>query len=167
MINNVTSLSWFLIYFDNLCKDLTVIEKDVPTTITYLNNLISYLDHYASEESEQEDPQEDFDKMLALLLMLLSELAKSNLAAYYMMAWLTSVSLYKIHQFLSEGGKQVMKAEIVKLHNTYRHAFHLLLDARIASDSLSNLNLYEPRITPIINVSMAYGAIASLLIQFV
>ncbi len=165
MGSNITNISWFIVYFDGVCKDIATIEKDSATTVSYLNNFISYIDDL--KDNDIKPLGDESDRLLALLLIILTELSKSNLAAYYIMAWSTALSLYKLYPYLSAGGQQVLKAEIVKLHNTYRQAFQVLLEARIASDSLSNLNLYEPRYTPLSNVAMAYGAIASLLIQFV
>jgi hypothetical protein len=165
MTVNITNISWYIVYFDGVCKDIATIEKDSATTVSHLNNFITYID--GLNDDDVKPSGDESDRILALLLIILTELTKSNLAAYYIMAWSTALSLYKIFPYLSTGGKMVLKTEIVKLHNTYRQAFQVLLEARVASDSLSNLNLYEPRYTPLSNVAMAYGAIASLLIQFV
>ena len=162
---NIANMSWFIVYFDGVCRDIVTIEKDSATTISHLNNFIGYIDDL--KDTDAKPSGDESDRMLALLLVILTELTKSSLAAYYIMAWSTALCLYKLYPYLSESGKAVLKAEIVKLHNTYRQAFQVLLESRIASDSLSNLNLYEPRYTPLTNVAMAYGAIASLLIQFV
>ena len=165
MSNEVLNLSWFIVFFFIFCKDIASIEKDAATTISYLSNLISYIDDLKGKDINPS--QDEADRLLGLLLIISSEFAKSNLAAYYMVAWNAALALYKIYDYLSEGGKEVLKAENVRLHNTYRQAFQVLLEARVATDSLSSLNIYEPRYTPLSNVAMAYGAIASLLIQFV
>lgn len=165
MTANIANISWYIVYFDGVCKDIATIEKDSATTISHLNNFIAYIDDL--NDADVKPSFDESDKLLALLLIILTELTKSNLAAYYIMAWSTALALYKLYPYLSDSGKQVLKSEIVKLHNNYRQAFQVLLAARVASDSLSNLNLYEPRYTPLSNVAMAYGAIASLLIQFV
>lgn len=158
-------LSWYFVYLDNLCKGISSIESDAYTATSNLNGLVALIDSFP-KDGLQPNPA-DVDKLLSYMLIILTELSKSSLASQHNMAWAAAIVTYKLRPYLSKGGEDILKTEIVKLHNTYRQAFTVLMASHYVMGSLSDLNIYEPRYIAVSNVAMSYGAIASVLIQFV